>query len=258
MIKKIIKNFLKKLDLIVLNKENFLDLNIQKFKNNLSMESNHEKEISIESLLSHFSKNYKNSHGQLMQDLFVDYILDKDQGFFIEIGACDGLVHSNTYWLEKKRNWKGILCEPSEFWIQKLKKNRSKSIIETKPIFNNSKKKVNFNIKKGGRSFISHKNETENNNIKQLDSISINELISNYNVVEIDYLSIDTEGSEFEIIKDLNFKKFKPSIITVEHNYDKLKRNQLFCLLKKNNYTRVFKSISRFDDWYVDNNILSN
>ena len=39
----------------------------------------------------------------------------------------------------------------------------------------------------------------------------------------LDYLSVDTEGSEYEILKDLNFELYSPKIITVEHNYDKQK-----------------------------------
>ena len=68
---------------------------------------------------------------------------------------------------------------------------------------------------------------------------------------KINYLSIDTEGTEYEIIKGLDFNEFYPEIITIEHNYDKEKRDQIYDLLKKQNYNRYFKSISRFEDWYI-------
>ena len=256
--KKLIKKILDNFDLKIIPQEDLLDFNIQKFKKSLTDSKRENRKIDIEGLMAHFSKNYKNCYGQLMQDLLVDYIINKDKGFFIEIGACDGLVHSNTYWLEKEKNWTGILCEPAEFWLTGLKKNRPNSIIETKPIFNSSAEKVNFMLNEGGRSFIVNKTYSQINNTQKLESISLNDLISNHNISKIDYLSIDTEGSEFEILKDLNFKRCKPSVITVEHNYDVTKRKNLYKLLKKNNYSRVFKSISRFDDWYVDNNIIIN
>ena len=66
----------------------------------------------------------------------------------------------------------------------------------------------------------------------------------------IDYLSIDTEGSEFEILNSFDFSKFKFRIITCEHNYTPM-REKIFELLTKNGYTRVFKEISFNDDWYV-------
>ena len=70
----------------------------------------------------------------------------------------------------------------------------------------------------------------------------------------LDYLSVDTEGSEYEILKDLNFELYSPKIITVEHNYDKQKRNNIYNLLVSKKYKRVFKSLSRFEDWYILHN----
>ena len=67
--------------------------------------------------------------------------LDKEKGYFCEVGACDGLIHSNTYFLEKNKQWSGILCEPASFWIEKLKVNRPDCIIESSPIFQFQMKK---------------------------------------------------------------------------------------------------------------------
>ena len=69
---------------------------------------------------------------------------------------------------------------------------------------------------------------------------------------EIDYLSIDTEGTEFEILKSLNFEIYRPKVITIEHNY-KDYRKKIFNFLQEKKYKRVFKNVSRFDDWYIDN-----
>ena len=114
------------------------------------------------------------------------------------------------------------------------------------------KKKVKFSVKKGGRSHID--NNGNDKNLISLDSITLNQLFLKQEVDIIDYLSVDTEGSEFDILSDLNFNKYRPTIITVEHNYKKINRKKIFNLLKNNNYSRYFKSISRFDDWYIDNN----
>jgi len=187
-----------------------------------------------------------------MQDLFVDHVLNKENGFFVEVGACDGLVHSNSYYLEKNKKWNGILCEPAEFWHEKLKINRPNCFIEKKPIFSDLKKKVKFSVKAGGRSHIV--NNGNDKNLISLDSITLNQLFLKQGVDIIDYLSVDTEGSEFDILSDLNFNKYRPTIITVEHNYKKINRKKIFSLLKNNNYSRYFKSITRFDDWYIDNN----
>ncbi len=67
----------------------------------------------------------------------------------------------------------------------------------------------------------------------------------------IDYLSIDTEGSEFDILNAFDFGEYSFRVITCEHNYTE-KRLLIHDLLKKNGYKRVFEEISLFDDWYVN------
>ena len=257
-LKSLIKNILKKFNRKIifdegyLNDEDYLNVDTQKLKKSFEEINISTKPINIEDLLSHFSKNYKDSKAQLMQDLFVDYVLNKDNGFFVEVGACDGLVLSNSFFLEKNKKWNGILCEPAEFWHEKLKINRPNCFIEKKPIFSDLKKKINFSVKEGGRSYID--NNSNDKNLISLDSITLNQLFLRQGVDKIDYLSVDTEGSEFDILSDLNYNKYRPTIITVEHNYEKINRKKIFCLLKNNNYSRVFKSITRFDDWFIDNN----
>ena len=251
-LKYLIKKVIKKFNIKIIFDEDYFNIDIQKLKKSFEEINVSTKIINIEDLLSHFSKKYKDSKAQLMQDLFVDYVLNKENGFFVEVGACDGLVHSNSYYLEKNKKWNGILCEPSEFWHEKLIINRPNCFIEKKPIFSDLKKKVNFSVKAGGRS---HIDNNDNDNDKNLiDSITLNQLFLKQGVDIIDYLSIDTEGSEFDILSALNFNKYRPTIITVEHNYKKINRKKIFNLLKNNNYSRYFKSISRFDDWYIDNN----
>ena len=249
-IKKILLNFKIKYPH---DKEDDLNFNIQKFKHLFEISNNNE--ISFENFIFNIQKKNNFSKSQLYQDVLVDLIINKDNGFFCEVGACDGIIHSNSYFLENKRNWKGILCEPASFWIEKLKTNRPNAIIETSPVFSNSNMRVNFVEKPGGRSFIDVNNNISEIVKNDINSISLNDLFKKYNVSEIDYLSIDTEGTEFEILKNFNFDKYKPKIITVEHNYKEY-RKMIFNLLEKNNYKRIFKTISRFDDWYVDLSVL--
>lgn len=255
-LKSIIKNLLSKFNLILLFKEDYLKIDLQNLKKSFVQDNSLNNKLTIENLLSHFFKNHKDSKAQLMQDLFVDYILNKKNGLFVEVGACDGLALSNTYWLEKNKNWRGILCEPASFWHKELSQNRPNCILEKRPIFSEPKKLINFNVQAGGRSFIEKEIKSKKENVIRLESISLNQMFLDNNLSKIDYLSIDTEGSEFEIIKNLNFNKFRPSIITIEHNYEKIKRNKILHLLTKKNYIRVFKQLSRFDDWYIDKNIL--
>ena len=66
----------------------------------------------------------------------------------------------------------------------------------------------------------------------------------------IDYLSIDTEGSELDILRSFDFNYYDISLISVEHNYTH-QRFELHKLLANNGYVRKLVSISQWDDWYV-------
>ena len=95
----------------------------------------------------------------------------------------------------------------------------------------------------------------------KVQTVSINDLLEEHNAPrDIDYMSIDTEGSEFSILKELDLNKYNVSIFTVEHNFIEEKKNKVKDLLEKNNYLTVFEKISAFDGWYVkqDNPRLNN
>ena len=67
---------------------------------------------------------------------------------------------------------------------------------------------------------------------------------------KIDYMSVDTEGSELLILKHFDFSKYAPKVVTVEHNFTDSEK-ELDELFVKNNYCRFFKEFSQFDAWYV-------
>ena len=91
-----------------------------------------------------------------------------------------------------------------------------------------------------------------NNNQDIYETTTLNSIFKKYlKNNTIDYLSVDTEGSEYEILQGLNFELYKPNIITVEHNYNIQKRRKIYNLLVSKKYKRVFKSLSRFEDWYI-------
>jgi FkbM family methyltransferase len=85
----------------------------------------------------------------------------------------------------------------------------------------------------------------------EVKTISLRDLLIKHQAPKhIDYLSIDTEGSEFEILNAFDFNEFRIGIITVEHNFTP-QRDLIFALLSNHGYKRVYESISQWDDWYV-------
>ena len=219
-------------------------------------------QINYSNFLEFIVSNRWKSKSQISQDLFVLYFTQqKKDGYFIEIGACDGKHLSNTFALEKK-GWTGIICEPSRFWHQKMK-NR-KCVLSKKAVFSESGKKLMFNEvpKYPELSGCNDYLENDNNNklrkdftSYEVETISLNDLIKKHlDNKQIDYISIDTEGSEFEILKDFDFKKHQVEIFTIEHNFLEGKRDKIFKIMTENDYKRVFETLSHWDDWYVKKN----
>jgi len=231
--------------------------------------------LSTEQLIQTFFKIYKNcpkglqpalkdlapdSHSQLLQDLFVISELGelRNQGTFIEFGATNGVDLSNSWLLEKKLGWRGILAEPARCWHEALEKNRQ-SKIETQCIWSKTGETLTFNEtqqpelssldKFADGDMHSHDRTTAKN--YSVNTISLNDLFIKHQLPSrIDYLSIDTEGSEYEILEAFDFKKFSFKVITCEHNYS-VRRNQIYDLLTKHGYQRKYTELSLFDDWYV-------
>jgi hypothetical protein len=195
---------------------------------------------------------------QFGQDLFVLNELNfKKNGFFVEFGATNGINGSNTYLLENKFNWRGILAEPAKIFYDELNKNR-KCFIETNLVWKNSKSRLLFHEDFAGglstiKKFIDHDTQIRKRNKEYiLETISLNDLLVKYNAPKIiDYLSIDTEGSEFNILNNFDFNKYKFRIITCEHNFTPNK-NKIHKLLTKNGYVKKHSTLVSFvDDWYV-------
>ena len=201
------------------------------------------------------------SRSQLRQDLFVLSQLNfKKKGFFVEFGAADGFKLSNTYILEKNFNWKGIISEPAKIFHKKLTLNRH-CVIEKRIIWKVSNQNLKFKetsipdlstISKFSNSDNWSKRRGKKYKQYNLNTISLIDLLKKYKAPKvIDYLSIDTEGSEFEILKNFNFSMFTFKIITCEHNFTK-NRQKIFNLLTQKGYVRKFKNLSQFDDWYIN------
>ena len=85
----------------------------------------------------------------------------------------------------------------------------------------------------------------------KVKTISLLDLLDINNAPKIiDYLSIDTEGSEFEILNAFDFQKYKFNVITCEHNFSPM-RDKINKLLINKGYKRKLTTISKNDDWYV-------
>ena len=204
------------------------------------------------------------SKSQLRQDLFVvseteHKIKNKEGGYFVEFGATNGIDLSNTFLLETEFFWTGILAEPARLWEKQLRANRPNASIETLCVWKDSNSSLIFNETyepelstiDGFSNGDGHRKRRLAGKKYEVQTISLNDLLIKHRAPKyIDYLSIDTEGSEFEILEAVNFNEFTFGIITVEHNFT-TQREKIFALLTSHGYKRKYENVSAFDDWYV-------
>lgn len=204
---------------------------------------------------------------QLYQDLLaVELLNEKREGFFVEFGATNGLQINNTWLLEKKYGWKGILAEPARIWHNDLSKNRS-CTIEHRCVWKKTGDVLTFHEVPGdpelstAAAFSNSDHQAAQRKQHEsyaVETISLFDLLQMHNAPAfIDYLSVDTEGSEYEILSAFDFKSYRFGLITVEHN-GTAQQAALYDLLTKAGYKRIFASISKWDDWYVAPELLKS
>lgn len=250
-----IKQLGKKLDFELMNAadpaEVFSVLLKYRGKHNTSTHEDH-------AFLHFVLQNYAESRAQLFQDLFVLFSLrQKREGFFVEFGASDGVELSNTLLLEKSYKWNGILAEPAKCWHNDLRTNRH-CVIDTRCVWTKSGEVLEFNETSDRElsTIAKYSNHDLHSVLRRMgemypvETISLNDLLSSNSAPNcIDYLSVDTEGSEFEILQAFDFQKYDVKIITVEHNFT-MNRAGICALLESRGFSRVFERFSMWDDWY--------
>jgi FkbM family methyltransferase len=193
---------------------------------------------------------------QLGQELWVlEKTSFKHGGFFVEFGATNGILLSNTYLIEKEFGWKGICAEPNPHFFKELQDNRSCQL-SAACIGAKTGESVEFvfadvyggMVKDALSDSHGPKRQAfqENGETAVLTTISLHDFLVTQDAPKnIDYLSIDTEGSEYSILETFPFERWNISLLTVEHNFTQ-QRAKIRSLLKSFGYQC---HEANFDDW---------
>ena len=173
-------------------------------------------------------------------------------GYFVDVGATDGITNSNTYALEG-RGWSGICVEPNLDYYQKLKTNRS-CIISSAAIYRESGKDLELIV--AGEFSTLHEYAASDHHYEmrqyrprqRVVTMTLDDLLKLHDAPKkIDYLSLDTEGSELDILESFSWD-YDIKLISVEHNNGKNK-NPLAALLEGKGYISAPVD-SQWDHWY--------
>jgi FkbM family methyltransferase len=207
-------------------------------------------------------RNLDHYQSQIFQDVFVLWALgDKRDGYFVEIGVGDGRALSNTHMLEKTYGWRGLLAEPNPAFQDRIRAQRT-AVLDTRAVYATSGQTLDFSAFGVGGELsgltqdLRPRADAAEEKTIQVETVSLMDLLDQHNApTTIDYLSVDTEGSEFEILKTLDTRRYLPLTLTVEHNFDVRTLAALKALLEPMGYRQVLAEFSRFDVWYVHESI---
>lgn len=186
---------------------------------------------------------------------------EKRDGFFIDVGAHDGIAWSNSLIFEKLFNWKGICIEGNPNLFKKLTNNRTSKCFNY-VIDKDKSEQIFWSIDGsvsglGGleRGFLNNHEERINHELKNdpnsvcnkisVVPVTLDEIILSENIKYIDYLSIDVEGNELGVLESCNFDNIECKVISVESN----DRNSVEKYLLKYGYKILNKICA--DDFYM-------
>jgi len=202
-------------------------------------------------------------YSQDKQDEYLENNIFKGykNGFYMDIGAHDGITINNTLYFEKYNNWTGVNVEPIEEVYNKLVINRPNDININCAVCNNNGI-ADFILNTGYTEMISGlKNNYDPRHFKRLEKENkemvgeteiiivnikrIETICDKYNIKHINYLSIDVEGAEFDVIKSINFDKVFIDVIGFENNYNDISV-EIIEYLEKLNYIEIYRSMDIF------------
>lgn len=184
----------------------------------------------------------------------------KRNGFFVDLAAAHPKRLSNTYFLEKKLSWNGILIEANPYFAQLLREQRSTIVVES-AIASQTGLVARFRIDNNelgglvGDSYDNNPNtrgdQLKKASIIEVETMTLMEVLDTHNAPFLmDYLSLDIEGAEWEALKNFDFDKYKWKCLTIERP-----PLDLDLLLDENGYIQVHHV--QYDTFYIHKDFIA-
>lgn len=177
-------------------------------------------------------------HSQDGQDKYLETNIFRGfkNGFFVDVGAHDGITINNTLYFERHNGWTGINIEPIESVYNKLVINRP-FCVNIKCAVSNTDGNAEFILNKGYTEMISglkssydsrhmsrlQKENTMTNSTTETVNVCTKRLETIFDekgVTRVNYMSVDVEGAEYDVINSINFDKVFIDVIGFENNYN--------------------------------------
>ena len=192
------------------------------------------------------------------EDLIIeDLTKNIKNGFYVDAGCYHPLHLSNTYLLYK-RSWNGINIDISEFSIKLFNYLRPNDVNINSAV-SNTEKEISFYYQKKLSQLSTIKKEISNERMqgnikkKKIKSLKLNSILnqSKFKNRQIDFLNIDVEGADFEVLKSLDFTIYEPKIICIEIMDKNIFESKIYNFLKDINYKKIWSSKSSFNHIFL-------
>jgi FkbM family methyltransferase len=200
---------------------------------------------------------FPKSHGQLLQDVVCALLHNhKRNGYFVEVGVGDGTTYSNSRLLEEEYGWRGILAEPALMFHETIRNSRT-AILDRRAVSNRTGITLTFEqddstgeLSGLARERIPRGKQTVSK--YAVETVSFDDLLDEHGAPDqIDYVSIDTEGSELSVLRGLSIHKRRIAFLSIEHNFDSRRMNKFDKLFQAAGYRKLPPHLSNFDHWYI-------
>jgi FkbM family methyltransferase len=182
------------------------------------------------------------------KQLIWEFFGRKREGFFVEVGANDPHSGSQT-WLLEQNGWCGVLVEPQAALCEKLRLARKNShVFQVACSAPGKEGEATLHIS-GGFSTLEKPIDSHGIPFYGTESVKVttlDKILDEARVDAIDFLSIDVEGHEIEVMRGLDFKKYRPSLILIEDGVRTLDKHRF---LKRQSYRLVKRT--GLNNWYI-------
>lgn len=182
-------------------------------------------------------QNYQNFKGQFLQDEYIygHFFKNKKTGVFLDIGAGLSIENNNTYFLESELGWTGLCIDPHPRTFKKLKATRKCLCLDVAvvPSHKGTMEFMRLDKLEGLSGLVDHYSEQDKERIKTLrekvgdvpeiisvKTLPINHILETHSLFRIDFLSLDIEGGELDVLKAIDFDRFFIDVVSVENNWE--------------------------------------
>ncbi|MGD9827253.1 MAG: FkbM family methyltransferase [Hyphomicrobiaceae bacterium] len=213
-----------------------------------------EDQLAFLTLLSRRTGLYKS---QLGQDLFALAMSgDRQGGYFVEVGAHHGEQLSNTWLLETEHGWTGLLVEPNPQHEESLRQRRATLV--RKAAWKRTGATLTFHATRDSAlsslAGSAPKDQHDRSDFQEItvETMTLDDILIQQGAPrQIDFISIDVEGAELDVLDGLSFDKWDVQAMCLEHNHDKDRLAEFDRRLASVGLRRVFDTVSDFDAFYA-------